>query len=177
MARSSFAGPVRSMAGFISQGPANVVNIPDGTNTLTLTVDDHAGRILTTNDASLTITLPALNATADSASSGPGPQLDTDNNQSVEFFIFIETSATAVKIGTNGTDKYVGSVLMVDTDTAGTTTGYAPGASNDFINFNGTTTGGIAGTWVRITALKSLKWMVEGVVLGSGVVASPFADS
>lgn len=165
------------MAGFIAQGPANVVNVPDGTNTLALTVADHAGRIITTNDASLTITLPSLVATADSQTAGPGPQLDTLNNQGAEFFIFIETAATAVKIGTDGTDKYVGSILMVDTDTAGATTGYAPGATNDFINFNGTTTGGLAGTWVRITALKSLKWLVEGVVLGSGIVATPFADS
>lgn len=177
MARTTFQGPVRSMAGFYSQGPANVVNVPDGTNTLSLTVADHAGKIITTNDASLTITLPSLVATADSASAGPGADPNTLNNQGVQFTIFIETAATAVKIGTDGTDKYVGSVLVVDTDTAGATTGYAPGASNDFINFNGNTTGGIAGTWVRITALKSLKWLVEGVVLASGAVGTPFADS
>jgi len=66
---------------------------------------------------------------------------------------------------------------MVDTDTSGAMTGYAPGASNDVINLNGTTTGGISGTWVRITALKSLQYRVEGVLLGSGTVATPFADA
>lgn len=177
MARTTFQGPVRSLGGFYTQGPNTVVNIPDGTNTLTLTVADHAGRILRTNDASLVLTLPPLVATADPASSGPGADPNTINNQGASFFIFVETAATALKITTDGTDKFVGSVLMVDTDTAGATTGYAPGASDDAINLNGNTQGGIAGSWVRVTALASLKWHVEAVLLGSGAVQTPFATS
>ena len=177
MARTTFQGPVRSLGGFYTQGPNTVVNVPDATNTLTLTVADHAGRILRTNDASLVLTLPTIVATADSASSGPGADPNTNNNLGASFYVFVETAATAVAIKTNGTDKFVGSVLMVDTDTAGATTGYAPAASNDVINLNGTTQGGIAGSWLRITALASLKWSVEAVLLGSGVVATPFADA
>lgn len=177
MSRSTFSGPVRSQGGFFAQGPNTVVNVANGTNALSLTVADHAGRIITTNDATLALTLPALVATADSASSGPGADPNTTNNQGVEFFIWIETAATAVSIATNGTDKYVGSIQMIATDAAGAMTGYAPGASNDYINLNGTTTGGAAGSWIRITALKSLKWAVEGVLLGSGAVATPFADA
>jgi hypothetical protein len=175
--RTTFQGPVRSLNGFYTQGPGNVVNIADGTNTITLTVADHAGRIIKTNDASLTITLPSINASAMDVTAGPGSDPNTLNNQGVEFFIFIETAATAVKIVTDGTDKYVGSILMVDTDTAGATTGYAPAASNDNINLNGTTTGGIAGSWVKVTALTTAKYLVEGVLLGSGTVATPFADA
>ena len=66
---------------------------------------------------------------------------------------------------------------MVATDAAGATTGYAPAAANDFIKLNGSTTGGIAGSWVRCTVLASAKYYVEGVLLGSGTVATPFADS
>ena len=47
MAKSTFSGPVRSLAGFISAGNANVVSLTADT---TLTVDAHAGKILTTND-------------------------------------------------------------------------------------------------------------------------------
>jgi len=170
MSRTTFSGPVRSLGGFYSQGPDTVVNVPDATNTLTLTVADHAGRIITTNDASLIITLPTISASAVSAP-------DTANNQSASFLIFVETTASALAIKTDGTDKFVGSLEMVDTDSSGAMFGYAPGASNDVINFNGTTTGGIAGSWVQITALKSLKYMVQGVTLGSGAVATPFADA
>jgi hypothetical protein len=177
MAQTTFQGPVRSLNGFIGTGPGSVKNIANGTNTLTLTVADYAGRIISTNDATLVITLPTINATADAASSGPGSDPSNPSNIGAVFTIFIETSATAVAIKTDGTDKFVGSVTMVDTDTAGAATGYAPAAANDVINFNGNTTGGIAGTYVTITALASLKYMVTGVVLGSGIVATPFADA
>lgn len=177
MGRTTFTGPVRSMGGFYTQGPGNIVELADGTNTVSLNVADHAGRIIRTNDATLVLTLPTINAAADAVSSGPSADPNTQNNLGASFYIFVETAATNIKISTNGTDKFVGSILMVDTDSAGATFGYAPAAANDNINFNGTTTGGIAGTWVRITAVDALKWMVEGVVLGSGVVATPFADA
>jgi hypothetical protein len=176
MARTTFDGPVRSLNGFYTQGPGNVINVADATNTLTLDVATYAGREITTNDASLIITLPSINVSTD-ATAGPGTGPNTLNNQGAEFYIFIETTATAVAIKTDGTDKFVGSIFMVATDAAGATTGYAPGASNDVINLNGTTTGGIAGSWIKVTALKTAKYRVEGVLLGSGVVATPFADA
>lgn len=177
MAFSTFQGPVRSLGGFVSQGNKTIVEVADATNTLSLTVAEHAGRIIRTNDASLILTLPTINASTDPVTSGPGANPDTTNNLGVSFYIFIETAATAVAIKTDGTDKFVGSVLMVDTDTAGATTGYAPAASNDVINLNGTTQGGIAGSWVKVTAVDALKWMVEGVLLGSSTVQTPFADA
>lgn len=175
MARTSFQGPVRSLGAFYTQGAANVVNLPDGTNTITLNVADHAGRIIRTNDASLIITLPTINASLDGSATGPGMDPNTSNNQSASFYIFIETSATAIAIKTDGTDKFVGSLLT--TTAAGAVSGNVPTASNDVINLNGTTTGGIAGSWFEITALASLKYLVTGVTIASGVVATPFADA
>ncbi len=177
MAQTTFQGPVRSLNGFISTGPGSVVNVPDATNTLTLTVADHAGRVIKTNDASLILTLPTISAAANGASSGPGSDPSNPNNQGAEFYIFIETTATAVAIKTDGTDKFVGSVTVIDTDSSGAMFGYAPGASNDVINLNGTTQGGIAGSWIKITALTTAKYLVEGVLLASGVPATPFADA
>ena len=177
MARTTFQGPVRSLAGFYSQGPDTVVNLANGTNTVTLDVATYAGKLIRTNDATLVITLPAINATANPTSSGPGQNPSTANNVGTSYTFFIETTATAVSIATNGTDKFVGSLLMVDTDSSGATTGYAPASTNDYINFNGTTTGGIAGTWVTVTVLAANKYYVQGVVLGSGTVATPFADA
>jgi hypothetical protein len=177
MARTTFQGPVRSLGGFYTQGPNTIVEVANGTNTLTLDVANYAGRTLRTNDATLIITLPAIVATADPVTSGPGADPNTLNNLGATYRVFIETSATAVAIKTNGTDKFVGSLLMVDTDSSGAVSGFAPAASNDVINLDGSTTGGIAGSWIEITAVDANKYFVTGILLGSGSVATPFADA
>lgn len=176
MAQTTFQGPVRSLSGFISQGPGTVSNLANGTNTITLN-ESYGGKVITTSDATLIITLPAINASADAVSAGPGADPNNPNNLGVVYTVYIDTAATAVAIKTDGTDKFVGSLLMIATDAAGATTGYAPAASNDVINLNGTTTGGAAGSWVQIVAIAANKYRVEGVLLGSGTVATPFADS
>ena len=56
MAKTTFSGPIKSLAGFISAGNANVVSLTADT---TLTVAAHAGKILTTNDACLLYTSPS----------------------------------------------------------------------------------------------------------------------
>jgi len=55
--------------------------------------------------------------------------------------------------------------------------GFNAAAANDFINLNGTTTGGVAGSWVQIVAIAANKYMVTGVLLASGSVVTPFADA
>ena len=177
MARTTFQGPVRSLAGFINQGPATVVNLADGTNTVTLDVATYAGKTIRTNDATLVITLPTINTTANPVTSGPGQDPNTVNNVGTTYTFVIETAATAVAIKTDGTDKFVGSMMMVDTDSAGAVTAFAPGATNDVINLNGTTTGGRAGSTVTVTVLAANKYMVSGVLLASGDVVTPFADA
>ena len=179
MAQTTFQGPVRSLNGFITQGPGNVVNLTAST---TLTVADHAGKIITaggTLASALTITLPTISAAAYSSISGPGSDPNSPNNQGAVFTFFIPTTVatSSLKIGTDGTDKFTGSILTVDTDTSGAMAGFAPGVTNDFINLNGSTTGGVAGSYVQITALSSAKYMVQGVVLCTGTPATPFADS
>ena len=179
MARTTFQGPVRSLNGFYTQGPGSVIAITAST---TLNPQDHGGRILTvggTLAADLTLTLPAINVSADPSSSGPGSDPNTLNNEGVVYTIWVPTTiaTSSLKIGTNGTDKYVGSVLSIDTDTSGAAVGFTAGASDDFINFNGGTTGGVAGTWVQIVAVAANKYMVTGTVNGSSTVATPFATS
>lgn len=179
MARTTFQGPVRSLGGIYQQGPATVVDI---TSSTTLNPVDHAGRIIAVGGslaAAVTLTLPAINVTANPTTSGPGQDPSTANNEGVTYTIWVPTtiSTSSLKIGTNGTDKFVGSLLSVDTDSSGAVVGFTAGASNDFINLNGTTTGGVAGTWIQIVAIAANKYMVTGVVNGSGTVATPFADS
>jgi len=179
MARSTFQGPIRSLGGIYQQGPSTIVEI---TTSTTLSPEDHGGRIISIGGvlgAAITLTLPTINASANPVSSGPGEDPSTANNEGVMYTIWVPTviSAFSLKIGTDGTDKYVGSVLSIDTDSSGAAVGFVAGASDDFINFNGTTTGGVAGTFVQIYAITSLKYMVTGTVLGTGTVATPFATS
>jgi hypothetical protein len=179
MARTTFQGPVRSLAGMYNQGPASVVAITAST---TLNPVDHGGRILSvggTLAADITLTLPTIDASTNPVTSGPGQDPSTSNNQGVVYTIWVPTTiaTSSLKIGTDGTDKYIGTIFGVDTDSSNALVAYTAAAANDFINFNGGTTGGVAGTWVQIYAIAALKYMVNGVALGTGTVATPFANS
>lgn len=179
MSVSTFDGPVKSLAGFYSAGASNVVAITSNT---TLTVADHAGKIINvggTLASDLTITLPAISTAANASSSGPGNDPNTLNNQGAVFYIVVSSTiaTSSLKIGTNGTDKYIGYASTIDTDTSGATAGFVPAAANDFINLNGSTTGGVVGSVVKITSLTTNKYLVEAVLACTGAPATPFADS
>lgn len=88
------------------------------------------------------------------------------------------TSNSAKIITAAGTEFLIGDLLSVDTDTANATVGFVGnGSTHIAVTMNGTTTGAIQGTKLRFTCLSSTRWIVEGVVAGSGVVATPFATS
>ena len=112
MAKSTFSGPVKSLAGFISAGNAAVVSLTADT---TLTVAAHAGKILTTNDADGKFTLPTIDATAPTRDDEP----DQTNNLGATFIFVVETAATDMDILTDGTDKFVGGVYMGKDDASG----------------------------------------------------------
>jgi len=180
MARSTFQGPIRSMGGIYQQGPAAVVEI---TSSTTLNPVDHGGRIISVGGslaANVVLTLPTINASTNPITSGPGQDPNTLNNEGVVYTIWVPTtiSTSSLKIGTDGTDKYIGTIIMNDSDTDGAAlVGFFAAAANDFINLNGTTTGGVAGSWVQIVAIAALKYMVNGTVMGTGTVATPFANT
>jgi len=168
MAQSTFSGPVKSLAGFISAGNANVVSLTADTS---ITVASHSGKVLTCNDADGKFTLPSIVATA------PGEDTDPNqtNNLGATFIFIVETAATDMDILTDGTDKFVGGLYTGVTDATGKT--FISGASNDVITMNGTTKGGLVGSIVKVTAMASAKYAVEGIILGSGTLVTPFADA
>ncbi len=168
MAKSTFSGPVRSLAGFISAGTSAFVSLTADTS---LTVASHAGKVLTCNDADGKFTLPSIVATTPSDSTDPN-QL---NNIGATFYFIVETAATDMDILTDGTDKFVGGLYTGVTNATGKT--FISGASNDVITMNGSTKGGLAGSIVKVTAMASAKYAVEGIILGSGTLVTPFADA
>ena len=168
MAKSTFSGPVQSLAGFISAGNANVVSLTADT---TLTVASHAGKVLITNDADGKFTLPSIVATAPGSDDDP----NQTNNLGATFTFIVVTAATDMDILTDGTDKFVGGLYTGVSDATGKT--FISVSSNDVITMNGSTKGGLAGSIVKVTAMASAKYAVEGLILGSGTIVTPFADS
>ena len=181
MARTTFQGPVRSLGGIYQQGPASVVSI---TSSTTLTPVDHGGRIISVGGAlaaTTTLTLPTINVSTNSTTSGPGQDPNTLNNQGVLYTIWVPTTITtsSLKISTDGTDLFIGTLFGVDTDSSDALVAYNALAADafDFINLNGGTTGGVAGTFIEIVAVAANCYMVTGTVNGSGTVATPFSTT
>jgi hypothetical protein len=169
MAKSTFSGPVKSLAGFISAGVNNSVSLTADT---TLTVEAHAGKILLCNDADGKFTLPSIVSTTPSDSTDP----NQTNNIGASFFFVIETAATDLDILTDGTDKFEGAVLIAVDD--GAKKAFVPAASNDVMTMNGSTKGGIAGSVVKVTAIDAVTYLVhDSLLIGSGTIVTPFADA
>ena len=168
MAKSTFSGPVRSLAGLYGVGYNSVVSLTANT---TITVALHAGRPLLTNDADGVFTLPSIVVTEPSDKTDPNQLC----NLGAQFTFIVVTAATDMDIVTDGTDKFVGGVYTGVDDATGKT--FISGASNDVITQNGSTKGGLAGSIIRVTAIASAKYAVEGLILGSGTLVTPFADA
>jgi hypothetical protein len=171
MARSTFSGPVRSMRGFITAGPDAVIDITAET---TLTFADHAGRIMEINDADGAVTLPTITANSKSASAGSDDP-NVDNQLGAVYRFYIGTDATDLDIKTDGTDKFLGSLAVGVDD--GSYKVFIPASSNDVISMNGGTQGGDKFSYLEITAIADNEYLVQGVLIGSGTIATPFADS
>ena len=179
MANTTFDGPVRSRNGFQSIGPGSVIALTAATD---LTVADHAGRIVTMDPVGTptAITLPTIIATADSASAGPGSDPNNKSTVGTTFEILFIDEFTG-SISTDGTDKFVGSIMVGVND--GSKKAFVPAASNDVMNLNGeagtgnATKGGLIGSRVKFTATADNTYMVEGLLIGDGTIVTPFADA
>jgi len=174
MANTTFQGPVTSKNGFITTGPANVVDADSSTS---LTVASHAGRIVHNNAAgAVTYTLPAINANSDSAVAGPGADLNNLSNIGATFEIFASITKTGdlvVQVA-NSNDVMVGSAKFID-DTSDNMVGFETASTSDTITLNGTTTGGVTFSKITCTAISSTQWKVDVESGCTGSPATPFS--
>ena len=76
---------------------------------------------------------------------------------------------------TDGIEKFVCGLYTGVSDATGKT--FISGASPDVITMTGTTKGGLVGSIVPVTAMASAKYAVQGIILGSGTLVTPFADA
>ena len=172
MAKTTFSGPVYSKNGFINTGPGNTISLTADT---TLTVAAHAGRLLLTNDADGKFTLPTINVDSNAVVAG-STDYNNLNNIGATFNFYVETAATDMDILTDGTDKFVGAIMLAVDD--GAKKAFFPAAANDVITMAGSVTGGIVGSVLSITAIDDDKYLVhDSLVLASGTIVTPFANA
>lgn len=124
----------------------------------TLSRRPHAGNIVNLNSTTgRIITLPA------SAGNGDVYTL---------FIGATVSSGSHVLQVANSTDVLQG-VVALTADIAGTP--MPTTTTSDTITMNGGTTGGVVGTWIRVTDAVAGFWMLEGSLICVGTEATPFS--
>ena len=154
MAITTFSGPVASTAGFIT---GTGVNSTVTASTLTVTAADYNGQTINLSRAAgITVTLPAA----------------TGTNAVYTFVVSTTVTSNSYKIQVaNSTDVLNGNLLV--SGATGTTFGTLP--ASDTITMNGSTTGGLAGSYVQVTDIAAGYYLVQGSLVGSGTPATPFS--
>lgn len=95
-----------------------------------------------------------------------------------DFVLTASVTSNLQSINAATGDFFIGTVEMVDTDSSfATSVQTANGSTHLSIDMNGTTTGGLVGTWIRVVAISDTLWHVSGRIQHSGNVGSPFATS
>ena len=132
-----------------------------GGATRTLTQRESGGVFLFDSAAGVVYTLPA-------------PSI----GMKFKFFSTVTITSNSAKIITNAATVFLlGEVFTYTTATA-SGAGFAfNGSTHVACTMNGTTSGGIIGTMVEVTALSATQWLINGMIVGSGTIITPAATS
>lgn len=138
-----------------SQGTDPIIN--DGNSTLALSSDQTGSTVVLNRAAGSVVTLPS----------------DATIGVNYDFVVGTSVTSNVYSIGTNdGLSVLTGSVFVKKS--AANDTIFSPSSSDDTINMNGTTTGGLIGTAFNIKLISANNWFVSGYTTGSGTIATPF---
>jgi hypothetical protein len=128
--------------------------------TLTLTAEDSGKTIFLNRATGCEVTLP-------------------DPEVGLTFHFVVRTAVTSNDYSINGaetTHLFAGRVLNMDTDSSNVMAYFtADESDDDVMSLNGSTTGGLKGDNFTVTCISPTRWYVEGLVTGTGTVATPFA--
>ncbi len=153
MGSTTFSGPVTSKAGFITGTDVNSTL----TASAAITQETYNGQIINLSAAAgMTITLPAA----------------TGTNAMYRFVVSTSVTSNSYIIQVaNATDIMIGTASV-----AGTTgTVFSTVAASDTLTMNGSTLGGLAGSYVEIMDVSAGEFIVRANLLGSGTPATPFS--
>lgn len=89
----------------------------------------------------------------------------------------VNTSNYLIK-SNRGADVMKGQIMNTNSGASGAARGWYPGATDDTVTLNGTTTGGAnVGDWIEFVDAGVNTWIVNGLTTGTGTVATPFSDT
>lgn len=128
------------------------VNITSAT---TLSPALHEGLVVCMNSATgFTVTLPAATGTGN------------------YFDVLVTTTVTSSNhvVKTGGSDTLVGTVQVSST---ATNVSIGCQSTNSTITMNGTTTGGLVGSWMHFVDIGTGTWYVDANIVASGTAATP----
>src|SRR5579864_5291642 len=129
------------------------VSVLAKTTTAVLTAAQSGSLVLWNAAAGFTITLPA-------------PAVGLNFSFGVQVSV---TSSNHKLITDAGTTFLLGGIVMIESADTNSGLGAAmDGSSNVAITMNGSTTGGLIGTFFNAYCISATQWMVEGIVYGSG---------
>lgn len=152
MATTKFKGTVEATNGFRANS-----QVPVTAATLTVTALEHLGKIIYLNRAAgITVTLPAATGTGNMYRFWVGVAVTSNND--------------IIKVA-NASDTMQGTLVLA------LAAGGAPftetaGGTDDTITMNGTTTGGLIGSYVELVDRATNVWALFGTLAGSGTLAS-----
>ena len=91
----------------------------------------------------------------------------------------VTTAATAQKVLTNVVaTQFLNGAVTVGTIATASAGGFAAnGTTIASLSMSGTTTGGLIGSRFKVKAISATVWAIEGFLMGSGTVITPFATT
>lgn len=138
-------------------GQFGLVNLTAAT--LTVTANEHAGRVITVNRAAgSTVTLPAA----------------TGSGNRYEFIVGTTVTSNNLVIQVVGNDIMTGLATFA-ADGGDTLVGFETAADSDTITMNGSTKGGIKGDRIELIDIAADTWFVRVVGSATGTEATPFS--
>jgi hypothetical protein len=146
-----------------AQVPWNPVIVRHTTGaTRTLTADQSGAQVFLDKADGVVITMPACAV-----------------GLFFEFVVVTSVTSNAYKLSsaTQGTEFFDGTVNSLQDAAVASAVFTGDGTTHDNVSMNGTTTGGLVGTWLRVSCSKANTWTVWGAVRASGTEATPFATS
>lgn len=94
-----------------------------------------------------------------------------------EFEATVAVTSNAYKVITSAATEFIIGGVLAGALAATMDVFQADGSTHVAISSNGSTTGGLIGSRFKLTAISTTQWVIDGVIVGSGTLADPFATS
>jgi len=184
MARTTFAGPVRSLRGFLGSGPDMATGtigagtVDGGTNIKG--IDTYQGKVVQLANNTVIFNLPEIvtTTTANVAGSDDPNSLNRVGYE-ITFLLTANLSGETFTLnagtaaGRSNADVFQGTAQYVDTGDNSMEGFNAAGA--DTLTLDGSTRGGLGGSIVYCRAAADGVWLIDASLNGAGTMVTPWS--